>query len=113
MFPLIQGLIAFDTPYNGLSRSMFAYGAFSQYQNISSIWNVGSSVGTLLAGSGARSVAAGQLASQSSSLSTGSTNWKRWQLLAARTGTYGAIVAGGVAAYGSCSRIFYFLASLD
>lgn len=74
---------------------------------------MGSSVGTLLAGSGARSVAAGQLASQSSSLSTGSTNWKRWQLLAARTGTYGAIVAGGVAAYGSCSRIFYFLASLD
>lgn len=30
MFPLVQGILAFDTPYNGLSRSMFAYGAFSQ-----------------------------------------------------------------------------------
>ena len=46
MFPLIQGVMAFDTPYNGLSRSMFAYGAFSQYQNLSSIWGIGASVGS-------------------------------------------------------------------
>jgi hypothetical protein len=39
MFPLIHGLMAFDTPYNGLSSSMFAYGAFSQYHNLSSIWS--------------------------------------------------------------------------
>src|SRR5882757_8993214 len=78
MFPLIQGLIAFDTPYNGLSRSMFAYGTFSQYQNISSLWNVGTSVGTLLTGTGARAAAANQLASSQS------PSWKRWQLLAAR-----------------------------
>jgi len=46
MFPLIQGVMAFDTPYNGLARAMFAYGAFSQYQNISSMWNVLSTVST-------------------------------------------------------------------
>lgn len=93
MFPLIHGLIAFDTPYNGLSRSMFAYGAFSQYQNLRSIWSIGTSVGALLAGSGTRTAAANQVtASQSPS-------WKRWYLLAARTGTYGAIIAGGLAAY--------------
>jgi hypothetical protein len=93
MFPLIQGLIAFDTPYNGLSRSMFAYGAFSQYQSLSSFWNVGTSISALLTGSGVGVTAANQLAASQSS------SWKRWQLLAARTGTYGAIITGGVAAY--------------
>lgn len=36
MFPLIQGILAFDTPYNGLARSMFVYGAFSQYNKVRS-----------------------------------------------------------------------------
>jgi hypothetical protein len=107
MFPLIQGVMAFDTPYNGLSRSMFAYGAFSQYQNISSIWNVLSSVSTSLpalmssaAASSATSGAASSAAASAAQLTTTQkTSWKRWQLLAARTGTIGAIAAGGVAAY--------------
>jgi hypothetical protein len=93
MFPLIQGLMAFDTPYNGLSRSMFAYGAFSQYQNLSSMWNIGASVGSLLSGGG--SVVA----------SSQGPSWKRWQLLASRTGTYSAIIAGGVAAYTNRAEI--------
>jgi hypothetical protein len=107
MFPLIQGVMAFDTPYNGLSRSMFAYGAFSQYQNISSIWNVLSSVSTSLpafmgaAGSASASSGAASAATSSAKIATtqNKTSWKRWQLLAARTGTIGAIAAGGVAAY--------------
>lgn len=96
LFPLVLGVLAFDTPYNGLSRSMFAYGAFSQYRNISSIWNLGSSVGSLVMGQGAASAA-----SQSALSATASHNpsWQRWSLLASRTGTYGAILAGGVAAY--------------
>lgn len=73
---------------------MFAYGAFSQYQTLSSIWNVGTSVGALLT---ARGMATNQVVSSSARAS--SPSWKRWQLLAARTGTYGAIIAGGVAAY--------------
>ena len=90
MFPLIHGVLTFDTPFNGLSRSMFAYGAFSQYQNLSSVWNIFSTVSSSLTG-----------ASTSSALATTAeaSSWMRWQTLAARTGTYGAIVAGGVAAY--------------
>lgn len=88
---------------------MFAYGAFSQYQNISSIWNVGASVGTLLTGTGTRTAAANQLATKSS----GSTSWKRWQLLAARTGTYGAIIAGGVAAYVNREEIRHSLSNIN
>ncbi|KAG0648408.1 hypothetical protein D0Z07_5327 [Hyphodiscus hymeniophilus] len=98
MFPLIHGLIAFDTPYNGLARSMFAYGAFSQYQNINSLWSVGTSVGALLTSGGVSSVS-GAAAASNQLASSQSPKWKRYQLLAARTGTYGAILAGGVAAY--------------
>lgn len=39
--------------------------------------------------------------------------WKRWQLLAARTGTYGAIVAGGVAAYANRAQIAQSLSKLN
>jgi len=35
IFPLIQGILTFDTPYNGLARSMFVYGGFSNYQKVS------------------------------------------------------------------------------
>jgi hypothetical protein len=106
MFPLVQGLMAFDTPYNGLSRSMFAYGAFSQYQNISSVWNLFSTVSTSLTG--------GLTSSQV--LATGAqqgASWARWQTLASRTGTYGAIVAGGVAAYMHRDQIRQSLSSIN
>jgi len=36
MFPLVHGILTFDTPFCGLSRSMFAYGALSSYQGYSS-----------------------------------------------------------------------------
>lgn len=96
MFPSIKGLLAFDTPYNGLARSMFAYGAFSQYQNLSSIWNIASSVSSI-----------------TPSMAVSAGGWKSWQLMAARTGTAGAIVAGGVAAYKNKDSIRQGLANLN
>ncbi|KAH9208882.1 hypothetical protein DL95DRAFT_372809 [Leptodontidium sp. 2 PMI_412] len=90
MFPLIHGVLTFDTPFNGLSRSMFAYGTFSQYQNLSSVWNIFLTVSSSLTGATTSSALA---------TTTEASSWMRWQTLAARTGTYGAIVAGGVAAY--------------
>jgi hypothetical protein len=102
MFPLIHGVLAFDTPYNGLSRSMFAYGAFSQYQNLSSVWSIFSTVSTLGAG-----------ASTSQILSQTSPAWKKWQAIAARSGTYGAIVAGGVAAYVNRAEIVSSLSKVN
>ncbi|KAK1961818.1 hypothetical protein LY78DRAFT_750004 [Colletotrichum sublineola] len=70
IFPLIQGILTFDTPYNGLARSMFVYGGFSNYQ-------------------------------------------KAWQLIAVRTGTVGAIAAGGVAAYVNREAIIAGLRNLN
>lgn len=98
IFPPIQGILTFDTPYNGLARSMFVYGAFSNYQKVSSVFNVmtaisaaaPSQLGKLAMKRGARSAVP---AARSTAA------WKGWQLVAVRTGTVGAIAAGGVAAY--------------
>jgi hypothetical protein len=105
MFPLVQGVMAFDTPYNGLYRSMFAYGAFSQYQNISSVWNLFSTVSTGLTG--------GLTSTSTQVLATQGASWARWQTLASRTGTYGAIVAGGVAAYMHRDQIRQSLSNIN
>ncbi|ESZ91440.1 hypothetical protein SBOR_8163 [Sclerotinia borealis F-4128] len=105
IFPLIQGLLAFDTPYNGLARSMFVYGAFSQYQKVSSIWNIMSaasaglisarSLGTISARQAARRAGS----SVAATTRTASPGWKIWEGIAVKSGVVGAIAAGGVAAY--------------
>ncbi|KAL2753412.1 hypothetical protein ACRALDRAFT_1065286 [Sodiomyces alcalophilus JCM 7366] len=113
LFPLIQGILAFDTAYNGLARSMFVYGAFSNYQKVSSVFNVMTALGAAapagLSGLTAQRAvsaagSAASLASSSSSTVPGPSsssrrNWRLWQLVAVRTGTIGAIAAGGVLAY--------------
>ncbi|KAM3080385.1 hypothetical protein ACMFMG_005343 [Clarireedia jacksonii] len=102
IFPLVQGILAFDTPYNGLARSMFVYGAFSRYQKVSNIWNMMSaaSAGLISARSlgtmSARQAGSSAVAASSRSSSPG---WKVWQNIAVRSGVVGAIAAGGVAAY--------------
>ncbi|EPE10891.1 hypothetical protein F503_05986 [Ophiostoma piceae UAMH 11346] len=113
MFPPIQGLLAFDTPYNGLSRSMFVYGAFSNYSKIQTVFNVMTAIsaGPLALGKlamtaagkpsagGADSSSASIPKATASSASSRTLGWRAWQLVAVRTGTVGAIAAGGVAAY--------------
>lgn len=82
---------------------MFAYGAFSQYQNISSVWNILSTVSSFGAGASTSQILASQ----------GGSSWRQWQALAARTGTYGAIVAGGVAAYVNRAEIAQSLSKVN
>lgn len=104
LFPLIQGILAFDTPYNGLARSMFVYGAFSNYQKVSSVFNVMTALSTAPASlsmalkRGATSLP-GPASSSTRRTVSNPAAWKTWQLVAVRTGTVGAIAAGGVAAY--------------
>ncbi|KAI1067748.1 hypothetical protein LB507_010543 [Fusarium sp. FIESC RH6] len=98
LFPLIQGILTFDTPYNGLARSMFVYGAFSNYQKVNSVFNVMTALSAAAPASLAR-LSAGRAASTAVTTSTRGPQWKTWQLVAVKTGTVGAIAAGGVAAY--------------
>jgi hypothetical protein len=66
------------------------------------------------AGSASASSAATSVAASSSQLAASrSTSWKRWQLLAARTGTIGAIAAGGVAAYMHREQIMNSLSKIN
>lgn len=98
LFPMIQGVLAFDTPYNGLARSMFVYGGFSNYQKVSSVFNVMTALSAAPA-SISMALKRGASAVPGSSRATNPAAWKTWQLVAVRTGTVGAIAAGGVAAY--------------
>ncbi|KAL1898231.1 hypothetical protein Sste5346_003637 [Sporothrix stenoceras] len=102
IFPPIQGLLALDTPYNGLSRSMFVYGAFSNYSKVQTVFNVMTALsagpvalGRLAMGRAAKPSSSGGGAASGAA----SAGWKVWQLMAIRSGTVGAIAAGGVAAY--------------
>ncbi|KAF3766947.1 hypothetical protein M406DRAFT_252258 [Cryphonectria parasitica EP155] len=105
LFPLIQGILSFDTPLNGLARSLFVYGAFSNYQKVSSVWNVMTALSAAPAGlgmalkRGARSLPGPVSRSTGAGAVAGPAAWKTWQMVAVRTGTVGAIAAGGVAAY--------------
>ncbi|WQF83666.1 Putative alpha/Beta hydrolase [Colletotrichum destructivum] len=119
IFPLIQGILTFDTPYNGLARSMFVYGGFSNYQKVSSVFNVMTALSAAapasLARLGTRRAATSAVTSSSSSsaLGRGNPGWKTWQLIAVRTGTVGAIAAGGVAAYVNREAILSGLKNLN
>jgi len=103
IFPLIQGILTFDTPFNGLARSMFVYGAFSNYHKVSTVFNVMTALSAAPAALGKtafrRTTAGAGTGLPSSRGSSTSPAWKAWQLVAVRTGTVGAIAAGGVAAY--------------
>ncbi|KAI1387149.1 uncharacterized protein F4822DRAFT_443963 [Hypoxylon trugodes] len=97
IFPLIQGILTFDTPFNGLARSMFVYGAFSNYQKVSTVFNVMTALSA--APSALGKSAFKRSAANLPPARTSRSAWKGWQLVAVRTGTVGAIAAGGVAAY--------------
>src|SRR2546429_3968818 len=115
LFPRVLGILAFDTPFNGLSRSMFAYGAFAQYRKVSNLWGIVSSMYGMGAVSAATAVSAAAAGNKGNSAAAAvpATTWKRWQTLAMRTGTVGVIAAGGVAAYFERDRIGANLAGLD
>ena len=98
LFPMIQGILSFDTPYNGLARSMFVYGAFSNYQKVSSVFNVVTALSAAPASLG-MALKRGATSLPGAGRASNPAAWKTWQLVAVRTGTVGAIAAGGVAAY--------------
>ncbi|KAK7959215.1 uncharacterized protein PG986_004069 [Apiospora aurea] len=97
IYPPIQGMLTFDTPFNGLARSMFVYGAFSNYQKVSSVFNVMTALSAAPAGLG--KMAMKRSAAVIPAARSSRPAWKGWQLIALRTGTVGAIAAGGVTAY--------------
>ncbi|KAL2803275.1 hypothetical protein BJX63DRAFT_77238 [Aspergillus granulosus] len=109
MFPHIQGVFAFDTPYFGIAPGVVSYGAEGHYKSITTTYNAFSEVAGLF-GLGAGSTSSSKeappppkddkklLPAASDGDAAATPSWQRWGRYAMFAGAAGAVAAGGAAA---------------